>query len=202
MSVKASKAWKRYMEVDLDDLELPPIEQNVNIQDLVYYNEAYCRADGCRVRTKFTLFANLKTHYKNKHPKVFSNFAFSSIGWFEEVIAAYDRRMAARALAAIKPPVPTKTVKGVVLTLRGFARVLPEGDPAFNWRSLTLIEVDSNDVPGIVAAGKQANNNLPRASWDDQPGPSHGQPLALAQPERQKRDEFTKEKCLVTPNAS
>ncbi|KXG53454.1 uncharacterized protein PGRI_005040 [Penicillium griseofulvum] len=34
--------------------------------------------------------------------------------------------------------------------------------------------------------------NLPRASWDD---PSHGQPLALTQPERQKRDELAKKTC-------
>ncbi|KAJ5426672.1 hypothetical protein N7465_001742 [Penicillium sp. CMV-2018d] len=124
--------------------------------------------------------------------------------------------------------------------LRGFARVLPESDLAFNWRFRTLTDVDLNDVPGIVAAGKQANKlsskgktsshsrlpqlvqssrsrsmspekpkpglrdrsvNLPRASWDDQPGPSYGQPLSLVQPERQKRDDVAKKKCLERDNA-
>lgn len=116
------------MAANLDDLDLPPIEQNVNGQDLVYCDEAYCRADGCHVITKFTLFANLRAHYKLKHPEIYHNFAFSSIGrptteavaesieWFEEVMEAHDRRLAARAQAKAKPPVPTKTLKGITTT--------------------------------------------------------------------------------------
>ncbi|KAJ5958311.1 uncharacterized protein N7479_005461 [Penicillium vulpinum] len=125
--------------------------------------------------------------------------------------------------------------------LRHFAKVQEE-DPTFAWRTYTLGNVNGDDIPGIVAGGKQVNKssskgkasfesrlprafqgpasrsrsmspekahpglrdrsiNLPRTSWDDHPAPPHGQAPCLVQPDRQKRDDVIKKKCLERDDA-
>ncbi|KAJ5507197.1 hypothetical protein N7527_009340 [Penicillium freii] len=46
-----------------------------------------------------------------------------------------------------------------IRTLRNFAKFLEKDDPHFSWRSGILGDIHANDVPGIVAGGKQVNKS-------------------------------------------